>query len=369
MGSNYNQRHVDVVRDKRDKIPKGQHHLHRLTTKEPPSLLEVYILEHLQTMYSSRYSNGTIQHRRFGLLLLLDWCEERGIESPLELTRSLMERFQRYVGQYRNRNTGKPVAINTLSGMLVNVRMFFQWLERREYIIKNPAIDLKIVSTGRRLPRNILKEEEAERILSEPDLETPYGIRDRVILELFYSTGIRCFELQKLKFSDVDFTNRTIFIREGKRRQDRMIPVSSRALDWMRKYVEDVRPGLVSLPDDGYIFLTNTGKPMHTSQIIAMTSKYRKRSGVEKQGSTHMFRHTTATLMLDNGADIRYIQEMLGHRRLNSTQIYTHVAIGKLKEVYDQTHPAEQKKGKRSKSSETKSSNPKSFQENDSNTS
>ncbi|EKO53929.1 tyrosine-type recombinase/integrase [Leptospira kirschneri] len=329
-------------RDKREKIPKGQHHLHRLTTKPTPSILEVYILEHLQTMYASRYSNGTIQHRRFGLLLLLDWCEERGIESPLELTRSLMDRFQRYVGQYRNRNTGKPVAINTLSGMLVNVRMFFLWLERREYIPKNPALDLKIVSTGRRLPRNILKVEEAEKILSVPDLETPYGIRDRVILELFYSTGIRCFELQKLILADIDFTNRTVFIREGKRRQDRMIPISSRALEWLRKYVEDVRPGLVSLPDEGYIFLTNKGKALHTSQIIAMTTKYREQSGVMKQGSTHMFRHTTATLMLDNGADIRYIQEMLGHRRLNSTQIYTHVAIGKLKEVYDRTHPAEQ---------------------------
>ncbi|UMQ53428.1 tyrosine-type recombinase/integrase [Leptospira interrogans] len=329
-------------RDKRDKIPKGQHHLHRLTTKQTPSVLELYILEHLQSMYASRYSNGTIQHRRFSLLLLLEWCEERGIESPLELTRSLMERFQRFVGQHRNRNTGQPVAINTLSSMLVDVRMFFQWLERREYIIKNPAIDLKIVSIGRRLPRNILKVEEAEKILQEPDLETPYGIRDRVILELFYSTGIRCFELQKLKLSDIDFTNRTIFIREGKRRQDRLIPVSSRACEWIRKYVEDVRPGLVSLPDEGYIFLTSKGKAVHTSHIIAMTTKYRERSGVAKSGSTHMFRHTTATLMLDNGADIRYIQEMLGHRRLNSTQIYTHVAIGKLKEVYDQTHPAEQ---------------------------
>ncbi|XDD51145.1 tyrosine-type recombinase/integrase [Leptospira sp. WS92.C1] len=345
MGSNHRQ--GDVFREKRDKIPKGQHHLHRLTTKQTPSILELYILEHLQSMYSSRYSNGSIQHRRFSLLLLLEWCEERGIDSPLELTRSLMERFQRFVGQYRNRNTGQPVAINTLSSMLVDVRMFFQWLERREYIPKNPALDLRIVSIGRRLPRNILKVEEAERILQEPDLETPYGVRDRVVLELFYSTGIRCFELQKLKLTDIDFANRTVFIREGKRRQDRMIPVSTRALEWMRKYVEDVRPGLVSLPDEGYIFLTNKGKALHTSQIIAMTTKYREQSGVTKQGSTHMFRHTTATLMLDNGADIRYIQEMLGHRRLNSTQVYTHVAISKLKEVYDRTHPAEQKNSKK----------------------
>ncbi|WP_411783378.1 tyrosine-type recombinase/integrase [Leptospira kirschneri] len=214
------------------------------------------------------------------------------------------------------------------------------YLEKKEYILKNPFLEIKLPRKGRRLPRNILSVEEVERILSVPDLGTPLGIRNRTILELFYSTGMRLFELQKLEIRDIDFLKKRIFVREGKGKKDRVIPVSKRAIDWTRKYLEEVRLGYVKEVDNQSLFLSWKGDPLQTNWILNCVTQAKKKAGVEKKGSTHMFRHTTATLMLENGADIRHIQEMLGHKDLGTTQIYTHVAIRKLKEVYEKTHPS-----------------------------
>ncbi|WP_372788615.1 tyrosine-type recombinase/integrase [Leptospira kirschneri] len=214
------------------------------------------------------------------------------------------------------------------------------YLEKKEYILKNPFLEIKLPRKGRRLPRNILSVEEVERILSVPDLGTPLGIRNRAILELFYSTGMRLFELQKLEIRDIDFLKKRIFVREGKGKKDRVIPVSKRAIDWTRKYLEEVRLGYVKEVDNQSLFLSWKGDPLQTNWILNCVTQAKKKAEVEKKGSTHMFRHTTATLMLENGADIRHIQEMLGHKDLGTTQIYTHVAIRKLKEVYEKTHPS-----------------------------
>jgi integrase/recombinase XerD len=151
--------------------------------------------------------------------------------------------------------------------------------------------------------------------------------------------------------SDVDFSNGTIFVREGKGQKDRVIPVGERALSWLRKYLYDVRPALIlgavpSVEDDGHLFLSVKGTGLGREMITEIVTDSRKKAGVEKQGSAHMFRHTTATLMLENGADVRYVQQMLGHKELSSTQIYTHVAIRKLKEVHAKTHPAKFRKAK-----------------------
>ncbi|MFQ3870574.1 tyrosine-type recombinase/integrase [Leptospira kirschneri] len=220
------------------------------------------------------------------------------------------------------------------------MKSFYMYLEKKEYILKNPFLEIKLPRKGRRLPRNILSVEEVERILSVPDLGTPLGIRNRTILELFYSTGMRLFELQKLEIRDIDFLKKRIFVREGKGKKDRVIPVSKRAIDWTRKYLEEVRLGYVKEVDNQSLFLSWKGDPLQTNWILNCVTQAKKKAGVEKKGSTHMFRHTTATLMLENGADIRHIQEMLGHKDLGTTQIYTHVAIRKLKEVYEKTHPS-----------------------------
>ncbi|MEY8175019.1 tyrosine-type recombinase/integrase [Burkholderia multivorans] len=191
-----------------------------------------------------------------------------------------------------------------------------------------------------RVPKHVLSADEAERILNVPDVTSALGIRDRAILETFYSTGIRRAELTSLHVHDVDHDRGTVMVREGKGKRDRLIPIGARALAWIRKYLDEVRPQLSLAADEGVLFLAVTGDSIGTRSLGLMVSDYIKRSGVNKSGSCHLFRHTMATLMLENGADVRFVQVMLGHAQLTSTQIYTQVAIRALKEIHTATHPA-----------------------------
>lgn len=300
-----------------------------------------WVEKYLETLKTNGYSQSTIRTRKFYLQVFKDWCGERNINEVTDLTQGMMERYKQYLSRYRNRVTGRPIAPDTRNHFLIAVKVFLNYLLEKEVLFKNPGIHLKLWKEPERLPKNILSVAEVERILSIPDTKSALGLRDRAILEVFYSTGIRRFELSRLRVGDVDFCNGTIFIEQGKGKKDRLIPVSGRALEWTRKYLEEVRFGLIRNADPEYLFLSHWGRRLDESSIGSMVTEARKEAGITKKGSTHMFRHTTATLMLENGADIRYVQEMLGHSDLSSTQIYTHVAIRKLKEVYEKTHPSE----------------------------
>jgi len=158
-------------------------------------------------------------------------------------------------------------------------------------------------------------------------------------LETFYSTGMRRSELMGLSVFDLDRERGTVMIRQGKGKKDRMIPIGERALAWIDRYRETVRPELVVGRDHAMLFLTNTGEPFTPNRLTQMVRTYIQAANIGKSGSCHLFRHTMATLMLENGADIRYIQAMLGHAELSTTQIYTQVSIRKLKEIHTATHP------------------------------
>jgi integrase/recombinase XerD len=158
-------------------------------------------------------------------------------------------------------------------------------------------------------------------------------------VETLYSTGMRRMEVVGLTVYDVDLERGTVMIRLGKGGKDRMVPIGERALSWIERYLEEVRPELLVPPDDGHLFLSHRGRPFTLKGMTMLCHRLVKASGVGKAGSCHIFRHTCATLMLERGADIRFIQEMLGHRDISSTQIYTHVSIKQLKEVHAATHP------------------------------
>jgi integrase/recombinase XerD len=166
------------------------------------------------------------------------------------------------------------------------------------------------------------------------------GIRDRAMLETLYSTGIRRMEVIGLKLTDFDPERRTIVVRQGKGKKDRMVPIGDGAILWIEKYLSGVRPSLVVPPDDGTVFLTNMGEPLSPNRLTQMCREYVDAAETGKRGACHLFRHTMATLMLENGADIRFIQEMLGHVELSTTQLYTQVSIRKLKEIHSATHPS-----------------------------
>jgi len=191
-----------------------------------------------------------------------------------------------------------------------------------------------------RLPKAILSAEEAERILAVPDLATAAGLRDRAILEVLYSTGMRRGEVIGLKLGDLDAERGTVMIRQGKGHKDRMIPIGARALAWVARYRDEVRPSLRLAEDDGTLFLTQQGERMGANRLTQMVRDTIRASGVEKQGSCHLFRHTCATLMLEGGADVRFIQALLGHAKLDTTTIYTQVSIRMLKDIHTATHPA-----------------------------
>ena len=176
-------------------------------------------------------------------------------------------------------------------------------------------------------------------MLSQPELTDPAGLRDRAMLEVLYATGIRRSELAHLAVFDIDDDRETLLVRQGKGKRDRMVPIGERALLWVRRYLTEARPRLVAEPDDGTLFVSADGVGFSPDRLTQIAREYVKASGVPKQGTCHLFRHTMATLMLEGGADIRYIQAMLGHAELSTTQIYTQVSIRALRAVHAATHP------------------------------
>jgi integrase/recombinase XerD len=189
-----------------------------------------------------------------------------------------------------------------------------------------------------RLPRAVLSVSEVERILAVPDVEDTIGLRDRAILETLYSTGVRRKELCRLAVYDLDIERGTLLIREGKWKKDRFVPIGERALAWVEKYLLEARGRLVVEPDPRALFLGLLGEPLEPGWVTLRVCQY-VRKALGRMAGCHIFRHTMATLMLEGGADIRFIQEMLGHSNLQSTQIYTRVALTKLKEIHTATHP------------------------------
>jgi integrase/recombinase XerD len=213
-------------------------------------------------------------------------------------------------------------------------------MTRQNHILHNPASELELPRLGHRLPRHVLTASEAEQVMMQPNVADPLGLRDRAILEVFYSTGIRRMELIRLKLFDLDAERGTLLVRQGKGKKDRFVPIGERAAAWVEKYIREARPQLASDPDDGTLFLANRGEALNRDHLTWMVRSYVVRAKIGKTGACHLFRHTMATLMLEGGADIRFIQQMLGHAELSTTEIYTHVSIRMLKQVHTATHPA-----------------------------
>jgi integrase/recombinase XerD len=291
------------------------------------------------SMQVTNYSPATIRNRYVYLRYFIAWCDERGISRPSEVTRAVLERYQRYLYHYRKQN-GDPLSFRSQSLRLSSLKAFFSYLSKHHLILYNPSSEIELPKQEKRLPRHVMTQAEAETVLNTADTGEPLGIRDRAMMELIYCTGMRRMELSGLKLYDIDAERGTIMIRLGKGRKDRMVPVSERALAWIEKYVAQVRPELVIDPDDGTLFLTSLGEAFGLTRITQLVRNYVIAAKIGKTGSCHLFRHTMATLMLENGADVRVIQQLLGHAKLETTQIYTQVSIRMLKRVHDRTHPA-----------------------------
>jgi integrase/recombinase XerD len=306
------------------------------------------VSQYLEWLKVSYFSEDTAQERAVRLKRLVGWCLDRGITRPTEVTKPILEKFQSSLFYHRKAN-GQPLSLTTQRNFLTSMKGFFKWLAQKNHLLYNPASEILLPRLQKRLPRHVLSQCEAERVIAIPDVGTPLGIRDRAILEILYSTGIRRMELIALKLYDLDPDRGTLMVREGKGRRQRTVPIGERALRWTEKYLREIRPTLAPSADDGYIFLTHKGSPFEADSMTEHVRIFVERAEIPKHGAVHLFRHTMATLMLEGGADIRFIQAMLGHAKLETTQIYTQVSIRQLKAIHDATHPARMKRSRKKK--------------------
>jgi len=305
--------------------------------------------DYLEDMRIHNRTPDAIESRQSEIRSFLRWADERGLFYPDQITRTILESFQRYLWRYRKKN-GKPLGISTQRARLGALKYLFSWLCRRHVIEANPASELELPRQEKRLPVEALSIAQVETVLGVPDITDPLGVRDRAVLEVFYSTGIRRSELTRLDIGDLNREKRLLCVRQGKGRKDRVVPVGTRALQWLEKYLEDVRPLLVLNPDAQALFLSGYGEAFNPDVLGRKVVQYIKKSDIGRSGGPHLFRHTCATHMLEGGADIRYIQQLLGHEKLETTAIYTEVSIIQLQAVHGRCHPAEKATGDKSTS-------------------
>jgi integrase/recombinase XerD len=296
------------------------------------------IEDYLAWLRTHGYAKGTVAGRARYLGSLAAFFSELGLTDPAQVSFAALESYQRHLYHHKKRD-GAPLSFRTQAQRIVPVKGFFAWLASQGRIAFDPSIGVVLPKGEHRLPEATLSAQEAESVLSVPDVTSPLGLRDRAILEIFYSSAIRRAELIGLKIWDIDHGRGTLFVRQGKGARDRHVPISPRALLWAGRYVELVRPTFPSRSDNEFLFLSSTGEPLCADWLSRTVTAYIRAGAPTKRGSCHLFRHSAATLMLDGGADIRYVAEMLGHAKLETTQLYTRVSIAKLQAVHAATHP------------------------------
>jgi integrase/recombinase XerC len=235
----------------------------------------------------------------------------------------------------------KQYSKSTIARKLATLRSFYKFLVKRNRIDSNPVISIRTPKQEKKLPK-FLEYEDIKRLLDTPPANSWLGARDRAILETLYSTGIRVSELVALNMDDIDFLGEVVRVR-GKGKKERVAPISSSALQVIQHYMEfrSKRAQSNQNFDPKVLFVNKHGTRLSTRSVRRKMDKYLKMAGLDPNISPHTLRHSFATHMLNNGADLRSVQELLGHQSLSTTQVYTHLTTNKLKEVYDNSHPRE----------------------------
>jgi integrase/recombinase XerD len=308
--------------------------------RSQPDTLARLMDAYLQRLAMKHQNTRTVDTRRFALVLFVRWCQERDLRTARQITRPILESYQRHVWRHRTKHD-KPLAIGTQIGRLTAVRGLFKWLCREAWLDADPAAHLDMPKEEHRLPQDTLSEAEVSAILHAPEVGDPLGIRSRAMLEVLYSTGIRRTELARLQLRDLHQERRTLHVR-GKGGKDRMVPVGARALAWLARYIEEVRPLLAIHAGEPALFLTGYGRGFSANSLGNLIKKTIAQVYPERAGNCHLLRHACATHMLEHGADVRIIQQLLGHAKLETTQVYTEVSIKLLQDVHARTHPTAQ---------------------------
>ncbi|HJB81190.1 site-specific tyrosine recombinase XerD [Flavonifractor plautii] len=258
----------------------------------------------------------------------LDWLEEEGI-SPTQALHADVEAYTRSM-------TAKGKSAATVTRCQASLKSFYSWLIQIGQISENPARGLSQTKVERKLP-HILTSREVELFLEQPDPSDAKGCRDKAMLELLYATGIRVSELIGLDLDNINLS--AGFIRCANRGKERIIPLYQAAVRALQNYLDRVRPQMVEHPDEKALFVNMSGERMSRQGFWKIIKHYQEKAGIQKDITPHTLRHSFAAHLLENGADLHSIQEMLGHADISSTQIYTQVVSQKLKDVYNKAHP------------------------------
>lgn len=241
------------------------------------------------------------------------------------------------VGGYLLYLQAKGRAASTISRSLAAIKAFYHFLVREQIIQRDPTINLDAPKQEKKLPR-VLSVEKVVELLEQPDLKTPAGIRDRTMLEVLYATGLRVTELVSLKISDVNLNEGYIRCM-GKGSKERIVPLGTVAMKYLQFYLDNARKFLASDPAEDTLFLNHHGHGLTRQGFWKIIKKYAEMIDADDLITPHTLRHSFATHLLENGADLRAVQEMLGHADISTTQIYTHLTKNRLKNVYDKAHP------------------------------
>jgi len=259
------------------------------------------------------------------------------------IDREVIADYQAHLFEVVSDKTGKRLSTASQINYLSYLEAFYRFLKSTGRIVFDPTDIIKLPRQPQLLPHVLLTPPEVRRLLSMPDLQNPLGFRDRVMLEVFWSTGIRLGESVKLQVEDVDTEQGLLTLKSPKGRKDRAVPVGEGAIGWLETYIRDVRPVILKQAEaqSPFLFLSRFGRRLDKSSVFYKLRSYARRAKLKKKIGTHTFRHTLASEMLKAGADLRHIQEMLGHDNLATTQRYLHIVKAELKKVHGKTHPRE----------------------------
>jgi len=292
------------------------------------------VSRYVEELRARRYSNSSLEKAQLELPRLIHRLRENGVADARAVSEAHLVAYARHLAA-RPTRWGRPLAAASRASTLSTVRRFFSFLASRGLILRDPARDVPLPRCPR-LPRGILTEAQARRLVAAPFPGSRVGKRDRAILELLYGTGIRLGEAARADVTDLDLRQRILLVRSGKGKKDRIVPVPGRAAMALDRYLAEARSELVKRIDAA-LFVSRHGGRLSLVGLRAIVKRHGRAIGVEL--TPHALRHTCATHLLRGGADIRHVQELLGHRCLSTTALYTRVAIEDLRQLIARAHP------------------------------
>jgi integrase/recombinase XerD len=294
--------------------------------------MEIFLREYLSSLQFERnLSVNTIKSYRNDLNSLINFLKEKNIKDPSEITSQHLTSFFKVISKLELSSRSSARYYSSIKG-------FFKYLFANDYLKKNPMERLSAPKVSKSLPI-VLNFNEVEKILDCPDISTKLGLRDKALLETFYACGLRVSELINLKVADL-FLNEEIIRVFGKGSKERLVPIGSSAIKWTEEYLMKSRPLLVKkTKSENYLYLNSRGTKLSRMGIWKIVKQNSESAGIKKEVHPHTFRHSFATHLLEGGADLRAVQEMLGHADISTTQIYTHLDRDYIKQIHREFHP------------------------------